>query len=169
MLKSPSMRRVWIEIENIRGLTRPNGRHPPRGGCGLKYYCIASYDDVATSPSTRRVWIEIPAAPAPARRPPSPSTRRVWIEIPLPPLGRDARCGHPPRGGCGLKSFPTAWVFLGFQSPSTRRVWIEMSLLRKQATGQPGHPPRGGCGLKCAFGAGAVVVSHVTLHAEGVD
>ena len=25
----------------------------------MKYYYIASYDDVATSPSMRRVWIEI--------------------------------------------------------------------------------------------------------------
>ena len=38
VLGSPSMRRVWIEIPPTALQWLPSGRHPPRGGCGLKYF-----------------------------------------------------------------------------------------------------------------------------------
>ena len=53
----------------------------------------------------RRVWIEIKigilAGSGSAR---SPSMRRVWIEIQPEIRGKQRWQGHPPCGGCGLKS-----------------------------------------------------------------
>ena len=57
------------------------------------------------SPSTRRVWIEMYFVGKPMiHDQPSPSTRRVWIEISYWYAGEEGGSGHPPRGGCGLKS-----------------------------------------------------------------
>ncbi len=56
--KSPSTRRVWIEILVI-WYSRTRVR----------------------SPSTRRVWIEMVVVRLLMKVVPSPSTRRVWIEI----------------------------------------------------------------------------------------
>ena len=59
MSRSPSTRRVWIEINEELSELRTELGHPPHGGCGLKFanVLLSATDDV--SPSTRRVWIEI--------------------------------------------------------------------------------------------------------------
>ena len=56
---SPSARRVWIEITHIRGSVHSSRRHPPPGGCGLKYVTCEKEYEYRRSPSARRVWIEI--------------------------------------------------------------------------------------------------------------
>ena len=145
--RSPSARRVWIEILfrggrlgiwavtlrkegvdwNVPAVPRPFGIscHPPQGGCGLKYH-----------------------------------RKRRWY-IP--------RC-HPPQGGCGLKYYGCVVAIIAYKSPSARRVWIEIALrlwvwypqqvtLRKEGVDWNNcpelierfnicHPPQGGCGLK---------------------
>ena len=35
------------------------GRHPPCGGCGLKFRKLEAQDHKYKSPSLRRVWVEI--------------------------------------------------------------------------------------------------------------
>ena len=80
------------------------------------------------SPSTRRVWIEIVAkAVKGGYIVLSPSTRRVWIEIVSQSAVMIYRiAGHPPHGGCGLKSAAKTVNAINIKSPSTRRVWIEI-------------------------------------------
>ena len=59
----------------------------------------------------------------------SPSTRRVWIEIAKNQTAIHNSYGHPPHGGCGLKSLICGFDFTSdSKSPSTRRVWIEIEL-----------------------------------------
>ena len=36
LLRSPSLRRVWVEMSLIPSLVRASAGHPPCGGCGLK-------------------------------------------------------------------------------------------------------------------------------------
>ena len=94
----------------------------------------------------RRVWIEIRTILSRIVKQASPSMRRVWIEMRTGLSVAVIKTGHPPCGGCGLKSI-VADVAVGQSwSPSMRRVWIEIcpeswQQRRKQ----------------------------VTLHAEGVD
>ena len=57
-------------------------------------------------------------------------------------------CGHPPRGGCGLKlNAMTPYLVSKWSSP-TRGMWIEMARQGYGAAWGSCHPPRGGCGLK---------------------
>ncbi len=78
---------------------------------------------------------------------PSPSVWRVWIEMLLSGLMAPAAIGHPPCGGCGLKS----------TKPHQRKpLW-------------GGHPPCGGCGLKFRVINQVVIADIVTLRVEGVD
>ena len=86
---SPSVWRVWIEI-GILKITLPSGnRHPPCGGCGLKFERTKRHGKHhAVSPS---VW-------------------RVWIEIGRGYAAPQVRYGHPPCGGCGLKSSVRRWA-----------------------------------------------------------
>ena len=39
-LLSPSMRRVWIEMTNALMMSLNAERHPPCGGCGLKFIVL---------------------------------------------------------------------------------------------------------------------------------
>ena len=79
--RSPSARKVWIEINVIIQNTQ-------RG----------------MSPSARKVWIEMATLSGTSLINGSPSARKVWIEIPLNKLqGMLDNC-HLPRGRCGLKS-----------------------------------------------------------------
>ena len=100
-------------------------RHPPHGGCGLKFFVNCCFKSKCESPSTRRVWIEITLLIYEDRFKGSPSTRRVWIEI-----------------------IPLTYSFSIRSSPSTRRVWIEILRQRADYKCQERHPPHGGCGLK---------------------
>ena len=147
-LWSPSTRRVWIEMLPLvetparRPRHPPRGgcglkfrrvqlhhvppRHPPRGGCGLKYSQNGYGNGEEGSPSMRRVWIEMQNLALLVYVRWSPSMRRAWIEIRIVSRIPTRRHSHPPCGGCGLK-LPTLW-------PADRTT--------------PGHPPCGGCGLK---------------------
>ena len=98
------------------------------------------------SPSMRREWIEIKFGNPERNSGMSPSMRREWIEIAYTAwTGEPWRC-LPPCGGSGLKYFRYVEALSGYGSPSMRREWIEIS------------KPLNGCAL-----------THVSLHAEGVD
>ena len=58
-VRSPSTRRVWIEIWKAVTTVPARLRHPPRGGCGLKFHAWPRAHLLSPSPSTRRVWIEM--------------------------------------------------------------------------------------------------------------
>ncbi len=58
-MKSPSVWRVWIEIAIPEAPASLSPRHPPCGGCGLKYLKGGVYGKSHLSPSVWRVWIEI--------------------------------------------------------------------------------------------------------------
>ena len=79
--RSPSTRRVWIEIVVYLLIFVNLNSHPPHGGCGLKLNRQARSRRNFGSPSTRRVWIEIALVFVVFIVVWSPSTRRVWIEI----------------------------------------------------------------------------------------
>ena len=100
--KSPSARKVWIEIILQPLLSRVN-IHLPRGRCGLKYWLLLFTKIRIMSPSARKVWIEIQCVSRCRWCSASPSARKVWIEMSLnfAPLNIKA-------------------------SPSARKVWIEI-------------------------------------------
>ena len=104
-LWSPSVWRVWIEIDTRCCPRCRSGRHPPCGGCGLKSSLSTTKCAEASSPSVWRVWIEILAEfvekPYNVK---SPSVWRVWIEI--------------------IIFFSLAHAA---PSPSVWRVWIEIT------------------------------------------
>ena len=96
----------------------------------------------------RRVWIEIPNIENGLIARLSPSMRRVWIEIAQVIIIKEDDNGHPPCGGCGLKS-GCLDNSAGYNlSPSMRRVWIEISVWKIIMAALSCHPPCGGCGLK---------------------
>ena len=129
-LWSSPTRGMWIEIITSLSLPPRSTRHPPHGGCGLKFVhgTACSVSAGASSP-TRGMWIEI-------------VIRRVSVHMLFrhPPHGgcglkyklhrrfATQSRGHPPHGGCGLK----------FPSLSTSKTTSR-------------HPPHGGCGLKFLF------------------
>ena len=54
------MWRVWIEIVLDLDIPVDPQRHPPCGGCGLKFrYMLSFLGKSRASPSVWRVWIEI--------------------------------------------------------------------------------------------------------------
>ena len=165
---SPSSRRAWIEISQIR-------RSAPH----------------TSSPSSRRAWIEIPlclprgpwlivallaegvdrnmtagvSCPQPRR---SPSSRRAWIEIRNRPNSR-----RPPQVALLAEGVDRNWPGWGgrstakvallaegvdrnshkvdvlpeqLASPSSRRAWIEMVSDPACGAGALRRPPRGGRG-----------------------
>ena len=79
--KSPSVWRVWIEMNGCFNTFEPKICHPPCGGCGLKLFWFQRCSFFDMSPS---VW-------------------RVWIEICYHFKVLRSFYGHPPCGGCGLK------------------------------------------------------------------
>ena len=81
-MRSPSARKVWIEIEIRRGLQGAERGHLPQGRCGLKCGAVERRQADVLSPSARKVWIEI--------------YRELF------PTGSLQR--HLPQGRCGLKS-----------------------------------------------------------------
>ena len=78
-------------------------RHPPHGGCGLKFMRQAGHTPCSKSSPARGMWIEILRACVIAlSRHVIPRTGDVdWNRFLVVVL----RClsGHPPHGGCGLK------------------------------------------------------------------
>ena len=125
--QSPSIRRVWIEIyADLLDYAEKHG-HPPYGGCGLKFFCKLVFLIVSiVTLHTEGVDWNTTAIKTYGDVGASPSIRRVWIEISqfrklTFPYNR-----HPPYGGCGLKLFSL---------PLYDVVWTC-------------HPPYGGCGLK---------------------
>ena len=56
---SPSVWRVWIEIDEGKTKAMTIDGHPPCGGCGLKSQIYRGYARGLWSPSVWRVWIEI--------------------------------------------------------------------------------------------------------------
>ena len=81
--RSPSMRRVWIEIVFQATYIATAPRHPPCGGCGLKL-------DVSIV-----VYISFPG------HPPCGGCGLKYLLL----FQRLYLNRHPPCGGCGLKSF----------------------------------------------------------------
>ena len=103
-VRSPSMRREWIEIPHSCFFLSAFQSLPPCGGSGLKWsklrshqlhYCLPpcggsglKYGNhhVVTvqgeSPSMRREWIEMEVQKMKIEVGKSPSMRREWIEIP---------------------------------------------------------------------------------------
>ena len=79
---------------------------------------------------------------------PSPSTRRVWIEIGGVVHHHGQAGGHPPRGGCGLKSLGACSWKPGLSHPPRGGCGLKY-VAPGVLVQQEGHPPRGGCGLKC--------------------
>ena len=82
--KSPSARKVWIEIFIAQLNIQFAKRHLLQRRCGLKFGIALHTDILLPSPSARKVWIEITIAPAHRTDTTSPSVRKVWIEIPWP-------------------------------------------------------------------------------------
>ena len=146
--KSPSARKVWIEMyckrRNILFMTRVTFReegvdwnrnwikrrdlralrHLPRGRCGLK------------------------------------SFENNHLSTPL---------GHLPRGRCGLKFFLRARNLWLRKSPSARKVWIEIPMHLHTHTRHMCHLPRGRCGLKYDEQNWYKANPSVTFREEGVD
>ena len=60
LVKSPSMRREWIEITSIACSVYLLYGLPPCGGSGLKFFFQIIPKKIRSSPSMRREWIEIP-------------------------------------------------------------------------------------------------------------
>ena len=81
---SPSARKVWIEIANVCTTFPTVFRHLPQGRCGLKSFWMIA-----------REFAE-----------PSPSARKVWIEIKQQKKDIVASYSHLPQGRCGLKLPP---------------------------------------------------------------
>ena len=79
--RSPSARKVWIEIATVFKFSDTPPRHLPQGRCGLKLR--------NTNP---KVYDYV-----------SPSARKVWIEIFSIEYDSDPVIGHLPQGRCGLK------------------------------------------------------------------
>ena len=76
---------MWIEIVHLFVNICQPPRHPPHGGCGLKFGYAELACRAPESSPTWGMWIEITMAAAPPAAP---------------------RTGHPPHGGCGLKFDP---------------------------------------------------------------
>ena len=101
---SPSARKVWIEMYSVERLHLSVQRHLPQGRCGLKLSRCHLLVHTMPSPSARKVWIEIEFVNFAPSNFLSPSARKVWIEILLVSLSSD--CSET--------------------SPSARKVWIEI-------------------------------------------
>ena len=57
--QSPSPRRAWIEIRQLKIPRNSYLRRPPHGGRGLKSCKVNPCHRATESPSPRRAWIEI--------------------------------------------------------------------------------------------------------------
>ena len=102
--RSPSARKVWIEIArsaySFAQLLSPSARK-------VWIEMMKSNKNIEVnikSPSARKVWIEILRSQGWSSCAKSPSARKVWIEIYPHYLGDNAKGCHLPRGRCGLKS-----------------------------------------------------------------
>ena len=148
MFRSPSTRKVWIEMFECLSMHLIKCRHLPHGRCGLKSPPLLCYVRVVWSPSTRKVWIEINIMfriydKAAERHLPHGRCGlkySYWIDK------YNGGKGHLPHGRCGLKFLKIFCLRMVKLSPSTRKVWIEIK------------SPSSKC--KC---------KHVTFHTEGVD
>ena len=146
---SPSVWRVWIEISCKSDCSPCVLRHPPCGGCGLKFRLLRLLLLVPSSPSVWRVWIEIPSDRTPLKSSPSPSVWRVWIEMLILCIPESNGLSHPPCGGCGLKSVvPISPAALCLGHPPCGGCGLKLCRSARDIAFSRGHPPCGGCGLK---------------------
>ena len=85
--RSPSARRVLVEMVMTRSASWRPQRHPPRGGCWLKFvaHCL-SFPTADSHPPRGGCWLKS----LDARHPPFAGS-------------------HPPRGGCWLKYRHALW------------------------------------------------------------
>ena len=80
-LASPSARKVWIEMKSKKVLIWTEKGRLPQGRCGLKSSTPPEFSIMIPSPSARKVWIEMSSSLHSSPGPLSPSARKVWIEI----------------------------------------------------------------------------------------
>ena len=103
---SPSARKVWIEMYIWVSFMRLASSHLPRGRCGLKYLEILSYHHPTQdrSPSARKVWIEITLAISLLKRK-LVTFREEGVDWNYSSFAYclDLWQSHLPRGRCGLK------------------------------------------------------------------
>ena len=59
MVQSSPTRGMWIEIWRAISVYPIGVRHPPHGGCGLKFHAAQALDAEIVSSPTRGMWIEI--------------------------------------------------------------------------------------------------------------
>ena len=145
--RSPSARKVWIEIVSISS-----------SGCS------------GSSPSARKVWIEIgPASPAINIEPGHLPRGRCGLKFDSSNEVRKIEARHLPRGRCGLKFIRVCNHIYSRRSPSARKVWIEMCSVRHITSRAKRHLPRGRCGLKWLQHLDSVPCGIVTFREEGVD
>ena len=79
--KSPSARKVWIEIVVIQCAINPVKRHLPQGRCGLKSAILNTmYEEYSHLPQGR-CGLKLFTAVNKIKKEGSPSARKVWIEI----------------------------------------------------------------------------------------
>ena len=165
---SPSIRREWIEINDLEQIVFPHVSPSIRREW-IEMFPLSAVRSAAQSPSIRREWIEMLRVGTAYRNGTSPSIRREWIEIIKPDASPSSSIGLPPCGGSGLKCTaqtihdpkahrlpPCGGSGLKFDaadksvdqiaSPSVWREWIEIF-----------------CGVTAA------IRSNVSLRVEGVD
>ena len=147
IIKSPSIRREWIEIM----FRRPEL---------LK---------LKMSPSIRREWIEI-VRKIIFRRcqiclPPYGGSGLKYGNL----YNRVRKLSLPPYGGSGLKFDIVNVCQQGCMSPSIRREWIEIQCPELRVSMPLSLPPYGGSGLKCPYDDRRTLRVPVSLHTEGVD
>ena len=124
---SPSTRRVWIEILSQYASNISSTCHPPHGGCGLKWLCSI------------KNTIFIPG------HPPHGGCGLKSLCLALPTV---STC-HPPHGGCGLKFFPQAPTLFCFGGhPPHGGCGLKLLWVKTRLNTDLRHPPHGGCGLK---------------------
>ena len=104
LLPSPSARREWIEIEDLRFPSAGITRLPLRGGSGLKSLVIDSKACECRLPLRGGSGLKFGNVIGNRIINLSPSARREWIEIPLLLKFFLVLARLPLRGGSGLKS-----------------------------------------------------------------
>ena len=169
VLKSPSSRRAWIEIDFSSRRQWPAMVALLAEGVDRNVYDDNVGFGLSVSPSSRRAWIEIRAMNTVWCSTASPSSRRAWIEICTG--GRKCRyeavallAEGVDRNLASVDADPDkdkspssrrAWIEmmggLGVfaqedTSPSSRRAWIEIAEHSDISVGNLGRPPRGGRG-----------------------
>ena len=118
--KSPSARRVLVEIPSYAITKLPPTSHPPRGGCWLKSTQTGTSNmRNVRHPPRGGCWLKCLILPVPRRRMRHPPRGGCWLKYHVLEPGAHQAAGHPPRGGCWLKYL--AWYGLLCGAPVTLR------------------------------------------------